>query len=99
MTQAQWGTYGNSTTGYTLTLGSGTKPEQTPGGLITTRAVETKKGWRGHVIIDKEIVYETKPKTNADDAMKEVNRYVMNRVKALFSPPTSRADEKDDEDA
>lgn len=96
MTQAQWGTYGNSTTGYSLSFTTQGKPEQTPAGLIITRAVETKKGWRGHVVIDKEIVYETKPKTNSEDAMKEVNRYVMNRVKALFAPPTSRADENDD---
>ena len=80
---------GNSTVTYTLGMEPGRKPEPAPRGLICTRAVETRGGWIGQVIIDTEIVYETPPITGEEDAgemaQQEANSYVIERVKALFN--------------
>lgn len=86
-----WNVMSGSPVTYTLGIDSGGKPEKTPAGLITTRAVETKDGWVGQVIVDKEIVYETAlymhSEENPDElAMIEVNAYVVERIKGLFAP-------------
>lgn len=69
----------------------GERPQPTPKELIATRAVETKDGWRGQVIIDSEIVWETEPITGSgeDEAastfvQRQANAYVIDRIKSLF---------------
>lgn len=81
---------GNTWTGIAITAGDGAKPEPTPKGLIVTRAVETKAGWVGQVIVDKDIVYESEAFLDDEDrrgselSLAEVNSYVVDKVKRLF---------------
>lgn len=77
----------NSSTGYTLDLPAGAKPAPAPKGLLATRAVETKDGWVGQVIVDTEILYESKLYPGEDgsaDALEHVNARVVERIKKLF---------------
>lgn len=57
----------------------------TPAGLLVTRAVETKAGWVGQVIIDKDIVWESAAFDERDAAVSEANGLVVDRLKALFA--------------
>lgn len=81
-------TIANWNTGMSLNPQKGERPEPTPRELIVTRAVETKNGWLGQVIIDREIVWETEPKTDMDNAaeaaVQDANAYVIDRIRALF---------------
>lgn len=80
-------TLANWNTGMTITPQKGDRPEPTPRELIVTRAVETRDGWRGQVIVDQEIVYETEPVLGGEASqtvLSEANGYVVDRVKALF---------------
>lgn len=61
------------------------RPGQPPAGLIATRAVHTKKGWRGQVIVDKEIVWEGGNVKSADAAIKAANKVVVSRLRGLFT--------------
>lgn len=61
------------------------KPEKTPEGLIVTRAVETQDGWRGQILVDKEIVFETEATNESQDALAAVNIRVVTRIKKLFA--------------
>ena len=79
-----WGTLSTSGSTFTLkTEGSG-RPEHTPSGLVATRGVQTRDGWLGQVIVDKEIVWESEAQTSADDAVDEANARVVKAFKALF---------------
>jgi hypothetical protein len=64
------------------------KPK-TPSGLIVTAAVQTKEGWLGQVIVDKEIVFESGACDNADAAVEIANKRVVDVIKALFASPTT----------
>lgn len=57
---------------------------KTPAGLIVTQAVQTKEGWLGQVIVDKEIVWESDPKSSGDYAIESANARVVDRVRAWF---------------
>jgi hypothetical protein len=83
---AVYGTYTISTNGLSLGMDTGSRPEPPPKGLIVTRGVQTKAGWIGQVIVDKEIIFETEPHEDSDEAMEEVNGYVVGRIKKLFAP-------------
>ena len=79
------------TSGATFTLAGemGSRPEPPPRGLINTRAQQTRAGWVGQVIVDREIVHETRPVPESEDAVAEVNAFVVWAVKRLFqfTPP------------
>lgn len=75
---------GGWTTGISLMPDVGAKPERAPAGLIATRAIETKDGWRGQILVDKEIVFETGDLVDSEDALELVNQRVVARVKKLF---------------
>jgi hypothetical protein len=81
-------TIANWNTGMSINPQKGERPEPTPRELIVTRAVETKDGWLGQVIIDSEIVWETDHKTDMENpaaaAVQDANAYVIDRIKALF---------------
>lgn len=79
-----YGTIASTGTTMTLTVPSGAEPPRTPSGLIATRAVETKDGWLGQVIVDKEIVLETPLTRYSDTAIREANKRVVTAIKALF---------------
>lgn len=51
--------------------------------LLETTAVRTLDGWRGQIIVDGEIVYETQSET-MEDALAAVNTHVVARVKWLL---------------
>jgi hypothetical protein len=84
-----YNTSNNTTTlsysGITLATGEGQMPAKTPKELIATRAVESKDGWLGQIIMSGEIVYQTKPQDTSQDALTKVNRRVHNRFKRLIA--------------
>ena len=89
-------TIANWTTGMNISPHKGDRPAPTPRELIATRAVETKAGWVGQVIVDQEIVYETTPsrdvyeddgRTASEAVQAEANDYVVSRIKRLFTDP------------
>lgn len=86
---SNWGTM--TTNGYSLTVsgGEGKKAPETPAGLIVTRAVETKEGWFGHVLVDKEIVFQTEVLDSGHGAIQAANERVVDAIKALFASPTT----------
>ncbi|MCW2902227.1 MAG: hypothetical protein JWO67_4492 [Streptosporangiaceae bacterium] len=71
-----------STITLTPTISSGTP--KTPPGLIVTAAAQTKRGWLGQVIVDKQIVFETPPFSNADQAIDAANKRVVDAISSLF---------------
>ena len=78
-------TISSSPAGILWPQGDGSTPDRTPKGMLVTRAVETKEGWLGQLIIDKEIVYQSEPMLDSNDAMAEVNTRVIERLKQLFA--------------
>jgi hypothetical protein len=81
------GTISTTSGGILWPQGEGQVPPSTPKGLLATRAVETAEGWLGHLIVDKEIVYQTKPHPDSAEAMHDVNSRVVARLKWLFGTP------------
>lgn len=80
-----FGTLTGSNYGITLSPGNDTGVPRTPSGLIVTQAVQTKDGWLGQVIVDKEIVWEGAAAKTGDAAIREANARVVGVFKALFS--------------
>ena len=73
-----------STYGITLTPASAESKPKTPAGLIVTQAVQTKDGWLGQVIVDKQIIWESRAFLSAEDATQAANERVVEAVKVLF---------------
>lgn len=67
---------------------------KTPGGLVVTQAVQTKDGWLGQVIVDKEIVWESEAFNDGEedslDAVQAANAKVVQVFRALFAPSRRR---------
>ena len=80
-----YGTTAGSTYSINVSPTMGDERPKTPSGLIVTRAVETKDGWLGQVLVDKDIVFQSPPHDEGDDAIKEANSRVVNAVKSLFA--------------
>ena len=53
------------TSGVVLDTKSGDRPASTPKELLSTRAIESKDGWLGQIVMSGEIVYQTEPQTDA----------------------------------
>lgn len=79
-----YGTTAGSTYSISVSPTVGTERPRTPSGLIVTRAVETKDGWMGQVLVDKEIVFQGDACEDGEDAIKEANALVVSVVKGLF---------------
>lgn len=88
-------TYVGNTSYNGLTLSTGTvDPVKTPAGILATRAVETKDGWVGQVIVDKVIVWESEPFVERDEdergpgpetlAVRAANDRVIGGMRSLF---------------
>lgn len=60
---------------------------KTPSGLIVTQAVQTRDGWLGQVIVDKEIVWEGDATDDGDSAIQAANARVVQAVRVLFADP------------
>jgi hypothetical protein len=52
--------------------------------LIETRALQLKDGWVGQIIMGGEIVWETKPYGESEDALDEVNQRILARFKRMI---------------
>lgn len=63
---------------------TGKRPEPTPTELIATRAIQSKDGWLGQIVMAGEIVYETKPQKDSRAALRKVNGRVHNSFKRLI---------------
>lgn len=55
-------------TGLSFDIKEGKAPERTPKELLATRAVESKNGWLGQIIMAGEIVYQTEPQVDDEEA-------------------------------
>lgn len=73
-----------STTGLILNTTNGPSPTQTPSELLSTRAVESRDGWLGQVVMSGEIVYETKPQETSAAALRKVNARIHRAFKQLI---------------
>ena len=82
---AEW--YGSSS-GLVIN-GTTVEPIKTPSGILVTRAVETKDGWVGQIIVDKTIVWESEPIQDhpevTRDAQREATRAANDRVVARMT--------------
>lgn len=87
MTTLSYGTVTGSSYGITISPEQADTRPKTPAGLIVTQAVQTKDGWLGQVIVDKEIVWEGDPQPEGEDAIQAANARVVQAFKALFAPP------------
>lgn len=82
-------------TGMVIDAKEGERPEKTPHQLIATRAIETKDGWLGQIIMSGEIVYETDPQVDDDGehvrgselALEAVNTEIQEAFKRLIVGP------------
>lgn len=88
-----YGTLSGSTYGITISPEESDSRPRTPAGLIVTQAVQTRDGWLGQVIVDKEIVWEGDPEEDGDDAVKAANGRVVDVLRALFAPLDESATE------
>lgn len=86
MTLYTYGTLSGSTYGFTVSPETSDTKPKTPAGLIVTQAVQTRDGWLGQVIVDKEIVWESAPEEDGGAAVKAANGRVVDVLKALFAP-------------
>lgn len=88
-TYASSNTLTGSSYGITFTPDTGEKAPKTPSGLIVTQAVQTRLGWLGQVIVDKEIVWESAVIDEGGDAIRAANERVVEAFKTLFgwTPP------------
>lgn len=77
-----------TTSGSTFVLGTsggGDRPKDAPAGLVATQAVQTKKGWRGQVVVDRKIVWEGKNVYSSELAIDEANKRLVDTISALFT--------------
>lgn len=91
-----YGTLTGSNYGITISPGEGEKAPKTPSGLIVTQAVQTKDGWLGQVIVDKEIVWESAAAEKGTDAIQAANTRVVQAFKTLFDLVTVTEDDEDE---
>jgi hypothetical protein len=73
------------TTGIVLDTKTGERPAPTPRELLASRAIESKDGWLGQIVMFGEIVHETKPHETSADALEEVNEHIHKRFKKLIT--------------
>lgn len=83
-----YGTVSGSSYGFTVAPERNDERPKTPAGLIATQAVQTKDGWLGQVIVDKQIVWESDEHEEGEDAVQAANGRVVQVLKALFSDET-----------
>src|SRR3954447_24458340 len=60
-------------------------PAGAPKGLIVTRAIETRDGWVGQIIVAEAIIWESEPTKKAHQAERAATRRVIERIKNLFA--------------
>lgn len=60
-------------------------PTSTPPGLLATRAVQTKAGWVGQILLDKTIVWESAIILHQGEAVEVANKRVIRKLSTLFA--------------
>lgn len=91
---SSYGTITGSSYGITIAPGTGTERPKTPAGLLVTQAVQTKDGWLGQVIVDKEIIWESDAEDEGEDAIKSANECVVEVLRALFRKANQRRSDR-----
>jgi hypothetical protein len=81
MTQITTTTYGNGIV-WTPQV---SERNDTPKGLLVTRAVEVKDGWVGQIIVDKAIVWQGAEMEKQCDAVEQATEKVVVRLRKLFA--------------
>jgi hypothetical protein len=83
--------YGNVTNGVSYSTGTiflnpqaGEYPKPASKELLSTRAVQTKEGWLGQIIMSGEIVYESKAFEDSEDALEHVSEHIHKKFKKLI---------------
>jgi hypothetical protein len=89
---SSYSTLTGSSYGITLSPSTGEKAPKTPAGLVVTQAVQTKDGWLGQVIVDKEIVWERTVGGVGEDAIQAANERVVAAFRTLFAAPPEAPD-------
>jgi len=84
VTTYTYGTVAGSSYGITIAPETADRKPTTPSGLIVTQAVQTRDGWLGQVIVDRQIVWESTPKESGDAAVQVANSHVVEALKHLF---------------
>lgn len=72
------------TNGITFAPAGSPQPSSAPKGLIVTRAIETKDGWVGQIIVAEAIVWESEPTKKPHQAERAATGRVIERIKSLF---------------
>jgi hypothetical protein len=82
----------SSGNGLTVSTDTDRARPRTPEGLIVTTCAQTKAGWVGQIIVDKEIVWEGQAWSGSGgsgDAIDHANRTLVHVIKQLFAGLTS----------
>lgn len=84
MTYTTYGTLSGSSYGFAITPQTAGEKPTTPPGLIVTQAVQTRHGWLGQVLVDKQIAWESDPWGDGDAAVKAANIRVVEALTQLL---------------
>lgn len=87
MTDYLYTTITGSGTSFNLNPVRGSVPAKLPAALIATKAVQTKDGWFGQVIVDKKIVWESGSVSSGDIAIELANGHVVEKITGLLVEP------------
>ena len=86
--------YSTGASGVTLDVAKGERPEKAPKELLATKAVQLKDGWVGQIIMAGEIIHQTAPFVDDEDAEIEagseralagVNDHILARFRRLIT--------------
>lgn len=75
---------GTMTTGMTWSPSGSPEPAKVPKGMIVTRAVETKVGWVGQIVVAEEIIWESDPRGKAHHAEEDATFHVVGAFRAML---------------
>ena len=84
MTYTTYGTLSGSSYGFAITPQTAGEKPTTPPGLIVTQAVQTRHGWLGQVLVDKQIVWESDLDEDGEAAVQVANARVVEAVTWLL---------------
>lgn len=73
-----------TTTGQIIDTVRGERPAKASEALLSTRAVESKRGWLGQIVMLGNVVYEVGPFKTSEKAMRRVNSRIYERIRLLI---------------
>jgi hypothetical protein len=81
-----YGLYNSTTSnGIMVSAGASPAPLAAPKGLVVTRAIETKEGWVGQIIVADVIFWESKVFKKAQDAEEAATKRVILKIKRMLT--------------